>query len=59
MLMKSEKSQILQKISDINYSYETVKLTQSRIDKGLLAIPRSIANWFPEHNGKIKILFDY
>jgi len=58
MQMKSEKSQILKKISDVNYSYETVKITQSRIDKGLLAIPRSVANWFPQDNRKVKIFLD-
>jgi hypothetical protein len=58
MLMKSEKSPIIQKISDINYSYEAVKITQSRIDKGLLSIPQSIVNWFPQNSRKIKILLD-
>jgi len=58
MPMKSEKSPIVQKISDINYSYETVKITKSRIDKGLLAIPKSIIDWFPKNNRKIKILLD-
>lgn len=56
--MKSERYPIIQKTSDINYNYETVKITQSRIDKGLLAIPRSIVDWFPLHNRKIKILLD-
>jgi hypothetical protein len=58
MLMKLEEYRMIQKKSDINYSYETIKITQSRIDKGLLAIPRSIVSWFPQENRKIKILLD-
>ncbi|TKJ41049.1 HNH endonuclease [candidate division LCP-89 bacterium B3_LCP] len=58
MLMKSEKSPIIQKASEINYSYETIRITQSRIDKGLLAIPRSISNWFPQHNREINVILD-
>ena len=57
-LMKSEESRIIHKRSDINYSYQTIKITKSRIDKGLLAIPRSIVDWFPENNKKIKIFLD-
>jgi 5-methylcytosine-specific restriction endonuclease McrA len=42
----------------INYNYATIKLTKSRIDKGLIAIPRSMSEWFPEYNTKINIYFD-
>jgi len=41
--------------SQISYSYATVRLTQSRIDKGLIAIPVSLAEWFPGHNTDIQI----
>jgi hypothetical protein len=41
--------------SPISYSYATFKVTQSRIEKGLLAIPQSLANWFPGHNKNIQV----
>jgi len=41
--------------SQINYNYATIKITQSRIDKGLIAIPVNLAEWFPEHNDTIEI----
>lgn len=44
--------------SPINYSYISIKLTQSRIDKGLLAIPRSLRELFPDQNRSIQIYFD-
>jgi len=37
---------IIQK-SSLNYNYQTIKITKSRIDKGLIAIPRSLLDWFP------------
>jgi len=37
-----------------NYNYVTFRVTKSRIDKGLLAIPRSLAHkYFPNHNSEI------
>jgi hypothetical protein len=44
--------------SPINYSYATIKITQSRLDKGLIAIPMSLAKWFPEQNARIHIYLD-
>jgi len=45
--------------SSTNYSYVTFKVTKSRIDKGLLAIPKSLASeYFPEHNSQIQISFN-
>lgn len=41
--------------SQISYSYATIRLTQSRIDKGLIAIPVTLAQWFPDHNTEIEI----
>ncbi len=41
--------------SPINYSYATIKLTQSRIDKGLIAIPKGLAPHFPSQNANIQI----
>jgi hypothetical protein len=42
--------------SSTNYSYVTFKVTKSRIDKGLLAIPKSLAyEYFPDHNSVIQI----
>lgn len=44
--------------SPINYNYATVKITQSRINKGLIAIPVSLAKWFPDSNTRIHIYLD-
>ncbi len=44
--------------SPINYNYATIKITQSRINKGLIAIPVSLAKWFPERNTRIQICLD-
>ena len=42
--------------SSTNYSYATFKVTKSRIDKGLLAIPKSLAReYFPDYNSKIRV----
>jgi len=50
----------IEKIESLtNYSYVTFKVTKSRIDKGLLAIPKSLASeYFPEHNSQIQISFN-
>lgn len=53
-----ESLQIIRKISEINYSYITVKVTQSRIDKGLIAIPVSLTRWFPDHAETIQVYLD-
>jgi hypothetical protein len=39
--------------SSISYDYITVRTTQSRIAKGILAIPVSLAHLFPEKSAKI------
>src|SRR2546430_10882780 len=44
--------------SEIGYSYVTIKITRSRINKGLLAIPVSLLDRFPKEKRKITILFD-
>jgi ribosomal protein L17 len=44
--------------SKINYSYATIKVTQSRINKGLIAIPVSLARWFPDHRTNIQIFLN-
>lgn len=44
--------------SEINYNYTTVKMTQSRIEKGLIAMPRALAEWFPLHNADIQVYLD-
>jgi hypothetical protein len=41
--------------SDITYNYATITITQSRIDKGLLAIPVGLAESFPEENKDIEV----
>ncbi len=50
-----ETSQVIQNKSEINYSYITIKATQSRIDKGLIAIPVSLTKWFPVHIDTIQV----
>ena len=41
--------------SQVNYSYATIKVTQSRLDKGLLAIPAGLTEWFPKQNQTIQV----
>jgi hypothetical protein len=49
----------MQKVkNEIGYSYITIKITKSRIDKGLLAIPVSLLDRFPKEKQKITIFFD-
>ena len=48
--MKTAKSQV-------PFNYRTIRVTQSRIDKGLLAIPVSLIDYFPQKRGKIHIAF--
>lgn len=44
--------------STIPYNYVTIKLTQSRINKGLLAIPVSLIDNFPKKRTDVMIYFD-
>jgi len=49
----------MQKVkNEIGYNYITVKITKSRINKGLLAIPVSLLDKFPKEKQKITIFFD-
>ncbi len=49
----------MQKVkSEIGYSYVTINITRSRINKGLLAIPVSLLDRFPKEKRKITIFFD-
>ncbi|MYE90174.1 hypothetical protein F4X33_14380, partial [Candidatus Poribacteria bacterium] len=41
--------------SEINYNYQTIKISQSRINRGLIALPRSLTRWFPDHNTTIRV----
>ncbi len=41
--MESNISQIIKAESKVFYNYSAIRITQSRIDKGLIAIPRSLA----------------
>ncbi len=43
--------------SNIPYNYKTIKITQSRLDKGLLAIPVSLTDLFPSNKTKIQVFF--
>lgn len=53
--MVQNPSKVIPSKSQINYSYATIKITQSRIDKGLIAIPAALAEWFPDHNDTIQV----
>ncbi|MDR0927069.1 MAG: HNH endonuclease [Ignavibacteria bacterium] len=46
------------KNSEVSASYKTIKLTKSRINKGLLAIPVSLIDLFPKEKTKIKVLLN-
>lgn len=51
----AQESEILRSNSPIPYSYATIRLTQSRIDKGLIAIPTPLAKWFPDRSTDIQV----
>ncbi len=51
----SESDNVFRTKSAINYSYATIKITQSRINKGLIAIPVSLADKFPPENESIEV----
>jgi hypothetical protein len=53
--MDTKISQAIKRKSEIIYDYSTVRITRSRIEKGLIAIPLSLANWFPRYNTTIKV----
>jgi len=53
--MSADLKKTLKKPSEISYNYATLKITQSRIDKGLLAIPVELAESFPRQNGDIQV----
>src|SRR5438045_1211038 len=42
--------------SSVPFSYITIAVTKSRIDKGLLAIPVSLMDRFPETSGSVQLL---
>lgn len=50
-----QKSDVISSKSQVNYDYATIKITQSRIDKGLIAVPVSLTDKFPAHSGTIQI----
>lgn len=56
--MMQEPSQVISSKSEIDYSYTAVKITQSRIEKGLIAVPVALAKWFPDHNATIQVYLD-
>lgn len=56
--MRQELQQVIRRRSQVNYSYMTIKMTPSRIDKGLIAIPVPLAKWFPERSGTIAVYLD-
>jgi hypothetical protein len=43
--------------SQIPFSYKTIRVTKSRIEKGLLAIPTSLAESFPKKRSTIDVFF--
>lgn len=42
--------------SKIPFNYITLKITKSRIDKGLIAIPVSLTELFPKNKNKILVV---
>jgi hypothetical protein len=53
--MPQESPKVIRSKSQITYNYATIKITQSRIEKGLIAIPVSLSKWFPDHNDTIRV----
>ena len=56
--MKLNQPGIIETPSIINYPYATIRVTQSRLSKGLIAVPVSLAGWFPGKNETIQIFLD-
>lgn len=56
--MKPSPSKVIRTNSPISYNYAAIKITQSRIDKGLMAIPAALAGWFPGRNDAIQVYLD-
>lgn len=56
--MMREFNQIKRIRSEIGYRYITIEMTQSRIDKGLIAIPRRLISYFPNRDFDISIYLD-
>ncbi len=44
--------------SKLPFNYKTIRVTQSRINKGLLAIPVSLIDYFPKSKNRIYVVFD-
>ncbi len=44
--------------SKINYNYNSLRLTQSRIDYGMLTVPRSLLFLFPNYSADISVFFN-
>jgi len=53
--MKLRSSKKVTEKSSINYDYKTIRITKSRIEKGLLAVPKNFSNSLPKSNQKIKV----
>jgi len=45
--------------SELPFDYVTIKVTQSRIDKGLIAIPVSLIDLFPQKSDKIFLVNEF
>ena len=43
--------------SKLPFNYKTIRVTKSRINKGLLAIPVSLIDYFPKKKSKIYVSF--
>ncbi|MEW6655237.1 MAG: HNH endonuclease signature motif containing protein [Bacteroidota bacterium] len=56
--MKSISPKKITEKSELNYDYKTIRVTKSRISKGLLAIPRGFTNYLPKLSQRIKIYLD-
>ena len=56
--MDKRSEKVIKQPSDITYNYATINVTQSRIDKGLLAIPVGLAESFPKQNKDVEVFLD-
>ena len=56
--MMQELPQTIRSKSQISYSYMTIKMTPSRINKGLIAIPVSLTEWFPKRSDIVHVHLD-
>jgi len=56
--MESDSHRVIEAPSEINHSYASIRVTRSRLQKGLIALPQSLLHLFPKTNAMVQVLLD-